>query len=112
MSDFVTLEQMMADLGVANSSTIFRLIARGDLPPFSVGSQSSRVKAWHKSVLRMHAIRLYRSRIQFVDVSTSERKQSLLLVGAKHIRRPRKVLRHKMNVDLLGRSNGGMAEQL
>ena len=110
MSDFVTLKQLMADLGVAKSSTIFRLISNGELPGFSIGSQASRVKAWHKSVLRMHAVNLYRAREHFVDISTCASKRRSSLIGTKNIGRPGKVSGYKMDIDLLGRSNRRMAK--
>ena len=55
--EYVTLAEMCESLGGVHPATIRRMINIGDLPPFDVGSNASKTKAWHRSTLEDHARR-------------------------------------------------------
>ena len=53
--NFVTCEQLAKELG-CETITIKRMIGRGELPPFTVGNNDGKIKAWHISVLKKHSL--------------------------------------------------------
>lgn len=50
---------LMEQVGVKDNKTMLRMIADGDLPPFSFGSVKNRTRGWHVEVLRRHYIERY-----------------------------------------------------
>lgn len=52
---YITLEQLADELG-ASEDTVKRLVDKGDLPHYSYGSNTTKKKGWHRSVLEAHAI--------------------------------------------------------
>ena len=60
MSDFVSVEQWMEDQGIGDVKTVRRMIADGELPPFTYGvSQTAKKRGWHREVLKQHSLRRY-----------------------------------------------------
>jgi len=59
-AEFVTEEELMKTLSVADHKTIRRMIADGELPPHSYGnSPTAKKKGWHRAVLESHSLRRY-----------------------------------------------------
>ena len=59
-SDFTTEEMFMSAAGIGDRKTVRRMIAVGELPPFTYGSsRAAKKKGWHKMVLQQHALRRY-----------------------------------------------------
>ena len=53
--DYTTIEEMRESLGGVHAETVKRMVNKGELPPFDIGTNGSKVKAWHRSTLEAHA---------------------------------------------------------
>lgn len=50
---------LMEQLEIKDGKTVRRMIADGDLPPFSFGSNKRGARGWHVDVLKKHYIERY-----------------------------------------------------
>lgn len=57
----ITDIQLMEQLDIKDRKTIARMIRDGDLPQYTFGSRSTKIKGWHVDVLRDFHLKRYAS---------------------------------------------------
>ena len=87
--DYITLEEFTNEYGLSEKQ-VYKAIDVGQLPPFSVNVVGGKLKAWHREILRLDAIRKYLNQ----DISNFSQ-----------------VVAEDMRIMPLGGSNGSMAKE-